>query len=171
MNYINRVGLVWLSFVLVSSIQFSSFLSKLGECLLHCIMASSSKEINEPYKYYEYASGRGVPVEDVTSFMNWLCDMKERNQFAPTAVITAGSCVNSRIKLEYNKNFMDHMLVKDIIKKLQKVSCPKQAAILSKEYIDNLVINFPETLNSKTRKIIALVAIQGALRICGSCNV
>ena len=114
-------------------------------------MASSSKEISEPYKrqladvkspltyekrwrrYYEYANGCGVPVEDVTSFMNWLCDMKECDQFDPTTVITAGSCVNSRVKLEYNKNFVDHMLVKDIIKKLQKVSCSKQAAIFSKE--------------------------------------
>ena len=66
--------------------------------------------------------------------MNWLCDMKERDQFALTTVITAGSCVNSRIKLDYNKNFMDR-LVKDILKKL---SCPKQAAILSKENMDNL---------------------------------
>ena len=75
-------------------------------------MASSSKEISESYKrqlvdiksaptyekwwrrYYEYASGCGVPVEDATSFMNWLCDMKERDQFAPTTVITAGSLKN-----------------------------------------------------------------------------
>ena len=105
-----------------------------------------------------YASGRGVPVEDVTSFMNRLCDMKVRDQIASTTVITAGSCVNSRIKLEYNKNFMDHMLVKDIIKKLQKVSCPKQATIFSKKNIDNFVINYPETLDNKIRKIIALVA-------------
>ena len=103
-------------------------------------------------RYYEYASGRGVPVEDVTSFMNWLCDMKERDQFAPTTIITAGSCVNSRIKLEYNKNFMVHMLVKDIIKKLQKAFCPKQAAIFSKENIDNFVINSPETYSVFLRR-------------------
>ena len=83
--------------------------------------------------------------------MNWLCDIKERDQFAPTTVITAGSCVNSRIKLEYNKNFMDHVLVNDIIKKLQKASCPKQAAIFSKENTDNFIINSPETLDNKMR--------------------
>ena len=146
-------------------------------------MASSSKEISEPYKkqladiksapvydkwwkrYEEYASGRGVPVDDVATFMNWLCKMKQNDEFAPTTIITAGSCVNSRMKLEYNKNFMDHMLVKDIIKKMQKESAPKQAAIFSAEQIDYFVLNAPETLDNKIKKIIALIAIQGALRI------
>ena len=146
-------------------------------------MASSSKEISQPYKrqladiksapvydkwwkrYDEYASGRGVPVDDVTCFMNWLCNMKQNGDFAPTTIITAGSCVNSRIKLQYNKNFMDHMLVKDIIKKMQKESAPKQAAIFSSEQIDYFVLHAPETLDNKVKKIIALIAIQGALRI------
>ena len=51
------------------------------------------------------------------------------------------------------------MFVKDIIKKLHKVSCLKQAVIFSKENIDNFVINCPEMLDNKIRKIIALVSI------------
>ena len=132
-------------------------------------MASSFNEISEPYKrqladiksaptyekwwkrYYEYVNGRGVPVDDATSFTNWLCDMKENDRFASSTVITAGSYVNSRIKLEYNKNFMDHLLVKDLLKTLQKASCPKEAAVFSKENIDNCVVNSPETLDNKIR--------------------
>ena len=46
--------------------------------------------------------------------------MKQSKEFAPTTIISAGSCVNSKMKLNFDVNFMDHVLVKDIIKKTAK---------------------------------------------------
>ena len=81
-------------------------------------MASSSSNISEkPYKmqivemksaavyekwwrrYNGYADGRSSSTNDVKTFMNWLCTMKQSKEFAPTTIISAGSCVNSKMKL------------------------------------------------------------------------
>ena len=83
--------------------------------------------------------------------------------FAPSTVITAASCVNSKVDLD--KNFMDHMLVKDIIKKLHKESAPKQASVFTMEQIENFVLNTPETMDYKILKNIALTVIQEALQV------
>ena len=147
-------------------------------------MASSSSNISEePYKmqivemksaavyekwwrrYNEYADGRSSSTNDVKTFMNWLCTMKQSKEFAPTTIISAGSCVNSKMKLNFDVNFMDHVLVKDIIKRLQKESAPKQASVFTMEQMEMFVLNAPETLDIRIKKIAALVAIQGALRI------
>ena len=72
-------------------------------------MASSSSNISEePYKmqivemksaavyekwwrrYNEYADGRSSSTNDVKTFMNWLCTMKQSKEFAPTTIISAG---------------------------------------------------------------------------------
>ena len=71
--------------------------------------------------------------------MNWFCTMKQSKEFAPTTIISAGSCVNSKMKLNFDVNFMDHVLVKDIIKRLQKESAPKQASVFTMEQIEMFV--------------------------------
>ena len=153
-------------------------------------MASSSSNISEePYKmqivemksaavyekwwrrYNDYADGRSSSTNDVKTFMNWLCTMKQSKEFAPTTIISAGSCVNSKMKLNFDVNFMDHVLVKDIIKGLQKESAPKQASVFTMEQIEMFVLNAPETLDIRIKKIAALVAIQGALRISEVVNI
>ena len=72
-------------------------------------MASSSSNISEePYKmqivemksaavyekwwrrYNEYADSRSSSRNDVKTFMNWLCTMKQSKEFAPTTIISAG---------------------------------------------------------------------------------
>ena len=97
--------------------------------------------------------------------MNWLCTMKQSKEFAPTTIISASSCVNSKMKLNFDVNFMDHVLVKDIIKRLQKELAPKQASVFTMEQIEMFVLNAPETLDIQIKKIASLVAIQGALQI------
>ena len=152
-------------------------------------MASSSNISEKPYKmqivemksaavyekwwrrYNEYADGRSSSTNDVKTFMNWLCTMKQSKEFAPTTIISAGSCVNSKMKLNFDVNFMDHVLVKDIIKRLQKESAPKQASVFTMEQIEMFVLNAPETLDIRIKKIAALVAIQGALRISEVVNI
>ena len=153
-------------------------------------MASSSSNISEePYKmqivemksaavyekwwrrYNEYADGRSSSTNDVKTFMNWLCTMKQSKEFAPTTIISAGSCVNSKMKLNFDVNFMDHVLVKDIIKRLQKESAPKQASVFTMEQMEMFVLNAPETLDIRIKKIAALVAIQRALRISEVVNI
>ena len=148
------------------------------------IMASSSStDISEPYKkhltdikssavydkwwgrYLEYAKVRNVDIKDITTFMNWMCSMKQTDGFAPSTVISAASCVNSKIKVDFNKNFMDHMLVKDIIRKLHKESAPTQASVFTAEQIEQFILNAPETMAYKILKIITMTAIQGALRV------
>lgn len=154
----------------------------------NCNMKSSSDQICEPYqnhlmaiksaavyakwwdRYSKYANGRNVEVTEVTTLLNWLCSMKQSNEYAPTTIISAASCVNSKMKIIYQINFMEHMLVKDMIKKLQKISSPKQSAVFSMEQIESFVLNAPETLDYKIKKLIAMVAIQGALRISELCN-
>ena len=70
--------------------------------------------------YNEYADNHSSSTNDVKTFMNWLCTVKQSKEFAPTTIICAGSCVNSKMKLNFDVNFMDHVLVKDIIKRLQR---------------------------------------------------
>ena len=91
--------------------------------------------------------------------------MKQSKDFAPTTIISTSSCVNSKMKLNFDVNFMDHVLVKDIIKRLQKELAPKQASVFTMEQIEMFVLNAPETLDIRIKKIAALVAIQEALRI------
>ena len=62
--------------------------------------------------------------------------MRQTDKFAPSTVIIAASCVNS--KVDFDKNFMDHMFGKDIIKKLRKESAPKQALVFTTEQTENL---------------------------------
>ena len=122
-------------------------------------------------RYNEYADGRSSSTNDVKTFMNWLCTMKQSKEFAPATIISAGSCVNSKMKLNFDVNFMDHVLVKDIMKRLQKESAPKQASVFTMEQIEMFVLNAPETLDIRIKKIAALVAIQGALRISEVVNI
>ena len=75
------------------------------------------------------------------------------------------------MKLNFDVNFMDHVLVKDIIKRLQKESAPKQGSVFTMEQIEMFVLNAPETLDNRIKKIAALVAIQGALRISEVVNI
>ena len=58
-------------------------------------------------------------------------------------VITVTSCVNSKVKVDFDKNFMDQVS-QDIIKKLHKKSAPKQASVFTMEQIENFVLNAPE---------------------------
>ncbi len=53
------------------------------------------------------------------------------------------------------------MLVKDIIKKLQKVESPKQTAVFSMEQIENIPLTTPKSLDYKIKKLIIMFAIQG----------
>ena len=122
-------------------------------------------------RYNEYADSRSLSTNDVKTFMNWLCTMKQSKEFAPTPIISAGSCVNLKMKLNFDVNFMDHVLVKDIIKRLQKELAPKQASVFTMEQIKMFVLNAPETLDIQIKKIAALVAIQGALRILEVVNI
>ena len=103
---------------------------KIVDYATSCGMASSSSNISkEPYKmqivemkssavyekwwrrYNEYADGRSSSTNDVKTFMNWLCTMKQSKEFAPTTIISAGSCVNSKMKLNFDVNFMDQKIL------------------------------------------------------------
>ena len=55
--------------------------------------------------------------------------------------------------------------------RLQKESAPKQASVFTMEQIEMFVLNAPETLDIRIKKIAALVAIQGALRISEVVNI
>ena len=111
------------------------------------LLCRKSSSIYEKWwqRYQKYAEDRNTKIEDVTTFMNWLCALKEIDGFSPNTIITAASCANSRIKLNYNENFMQHMLVKDIIKKLDRRHVPKQEAVFTREDVDNFVFNGPDS--------------------------
>ena len=137
----------------------------MSEAYMQDLMTIKSSAIYDKWwnRYNLYSSERSKNVDDVTTFLNWLCSMKQ--QFSGSTIISAGSCVNSRIKLLHQKNFMDHMLVKDVIKKLHRNHVPKQACVFTKEQIDRFVLNAPEHMHFLVKKLVALIGIQGALRI------
>ena len=105
----------------------------------------------------------GDITTDTQKSETWTFRTLQTDGFVPSTVITAISCVNS--KVDFDKNFMNHVLVKDIIKKLHKESAPKQASVFTTEQIESLVLNASETMDYKIKKINALTAIQRALRV------
>lgn len=76
----------------------------------------SSKIYEKWYqRYLQYAESRKISESDVTTFLNWICFLKDVDKYLPSTIITAASCANSRLKLKTQQNFMHHMLVKDLI--------------------------------------------------------
>ena len=63
-------------------------------------------------RYEIYANQRNVNLTDVTTFLNWMRSLKNIDKFANSTVISGASCVNSRLKVSHNVNFMGHVLVK-----------------------------------------------------------
>ena len=125
----------------------------IGEAYKQEFMNIKSRVIYDKWweRYMSYCTAREINIPEITSYMNWLCSMKQENEYAPTTIITAASCVNSRLKINHDKNFMDHILVKDLIRKLHKNSAPKQAAVFSYDQIENFVLNAPESLGYKVK--------------------
>lgn len=146
--------------------------TEVSEAYVQELMDSKSSAVYEKWfkRYETFASEKNIAMDNVTTFMNWLCSLKDVHKFAASTIISAGSCVNSRIKLLHNKNFMENMLVKDLIKKLHRHHVPKQASVFSMDQIHKFVLNAPETLNFSVKKLIAMIGIQGALRISEICD-
>lgn len=141
--------------------------TNISEPYINHLMDIKSKSVYDKWskRYSDYAKTRNIEENNVTTFMNWLCSMNDSKQFAPTTIVTAGSCVNSRMKLSNNINFMNHILVKDLIKKICRNHAPKQAAAFSSEQIEQFVLNASDSLDIEVKKLIAQIGIQGALRV------
>jgi len=67
-----------------------------SEAYMQDLMNIKSSAIYDKWwnRYNLYSSERSKNVDDVTTFLNWLCSMKQ--QFSGSTIISAGSCVNSR---------------------------------------------------------------------------
>ena len=126
----------------------------------------STKTYNKWFERYEkYARDRTLSKEDVTTFMNWICHLKNNENFMATTITTAASCVSSRLKLKSHKNLMSHVLVKELIKKINKEHVPKQAPVFTREQIDQFLLRSPETQENQTIKLAAIIGINCGLRI------
>lgn len=75
--------------------------------------------------------------------------------------------VNGRLKLKTHQNFMSHTLVKDLIK---KIYAPKQSSVFKREEIDCFLISAPESSEYKAIKLVALIGINGAIRLSQRTN-
>ena len=89
--------------------------------------------------------------------------MRQTDGFAPSTVITAVSCMNSKVSQLRQK--LGSYVIQYIIKKLHKKSASKQASVFTMEQTKNFVMNAPKTIYYNVKKIIALTAIQGELRV------
>ena len=152
------------------------------------LMEEMNEEINEPFvnelssiksrktyekwmtRYEKYSNDRKLSTENVTTFMNWICYLKDSENYMATTVTTAASCVSARLKIKTHQNFMSHLLVKDLIKKINKGHVPKQSAVFTRGNIDCFIANAPESHEFQVVKLVALIGIHCGLRISELCD-